>query len=267
MIKASKNRFSMIYLNSQNMYYGHLILVNHHYPIRWHSDDGILLNNMRLIDGTHNNIMLENTAAIMFSRLLKASNAEHDIVPVSGFRSKAEQKNIYDKSLHDNGLEFTRQFVARPNESEHQTGLAIDIAEKKEEIDFICPSFPNHGVCQTFRELASQYGFVQRYTKDKEQLTGISDEPWHFRYVGYPHSSLMEEHHLCLEEYINFTKNYEFHNEHLLVGNQRIEIYYVKAEDFITQIPIVHGARYQISGNNVDGFIVTVFHKENRNEC
>ncbi|MGG4455849.1 M15 family metallopeptidase [Brevibacillus porteri] len=257
---------STISLNSVNLHHGHLILVNRQYPIRWQTDDSILLNRMRLIDGTHNNIMLENTAAKMLAKLLKACNAQQTIVPVSGFRSKTEQKDIYDQSLLENGQVFTSKFVARPNESEHQTGLAIDVGEKKEEIDFICPSFPDHGVCQLFRQLASQYGFIKRYDKDKEQLTGISDEPWHFRYVGYPHAVLMEKLQLCLEEYIEYVKNYEFHQENLLVDEESIEIYYVKATDTVTHIPVVAGERYEISGNNVDGFIITVFHREARNE-
>ncbi|USG67867.1 M15 family metallopeptidase [Brevibacillus ruminantium] len=262
MKQADKHTFSTLSLNSENMYHGHLILVNRYHPIRWQNDDGILLNRMRLIDGIHHNIMLEHTAAAMLGKLLKACNAEHGIVPVSGYRSKAEQKNIYDQSLYENGLEFTKQYVARPNESEHQTGMAIDVGERKEEIDFICPSFPDHGVCRTFRQRASEYGFIKRYAKEKEQLTGISDEPWHFRYVGYPHAALMEKHQLCLEEYIQFLKNYEFHGEHLLVDDEAIEIYYVKAGETVTQIPLVDGARCEISGNNVDGFIVTLFHQE-----
>ncbi|WGV60741.1 M15 family metallopeptidase [Brevibacillus brevis] len=253
-------------LNSDNLHHGHLILVNRQYPIRWQTDDGILLNRMRLIDGAHNNMMLENTAAKMFAELLKACNAENAIVPVSGFRSKAEQTDIYDQSLLENGQVFTSKFVARPNESEHQTGLAIDVGEKKEVIDFICPSFPDHGVCRMFRQRASQYGFIKRYDKDKEQLTGISDEPWHFRYVGYPHAVLMEKLQLCLEEYIEYVKNYEFHQEHLRVDEENMEIYYVKATDTVTHIPVVAGERYEISGNNVDGFIITVFHQEARNE-
>lgn len=207
---------STISLNSDNLHHGHLVLVNRQYPIRWQTDDGILLNRMRLIDGAHNNMMLENTAAKMFAKLLKACDAEHTIVPVSGFRSKAEQKDIYDQSLLENGQMFTSQFVARPNESEHQTG--------------------------------------------------ISDEPWHFRYVGYPHAVLMEKLQLCLEEYIEYVKNYEFHQEHLLVDDESIEIYYVKATDIVTHIPIVTGESYEISGNNVDGFIITVFRQEARNE-
>lgn len=77
--------------------------------------------------------------------------------------------------------------------SEHQTGLAIDLAENKEQIDFICPHFPYTGICGEFRAAAPRFGFIERYVSGKEQITGIGAEPWHFRYVGYPHSVIMAE--------------------------------------------------------------------------
>lgn len=112
-----------------------------------------------------------------------------------------EQQSIFDSSLLENGEEFTRKFVALPGCSEHQTGLAIDLGLKQEEVDFICPEFPYTGICQKFRERAAAYGFIERYQKEKERITGISQEPWHFRYVGCPHAKIMEKYHLCLEEY------------------------------------------------------------------
>lgn len=74
----------------------------------------------------------------------------------------------------------------------------------KQDIDFIRPDFPYDGICGEFRKVAPNYGFIQRYTEDKEKITGISHEPWHFRYVGYPHSQIITERGLSLEEYIEF---------------------------------------------------------------
>ncbi len=102
------------------------------------------------------------------------------------------------------GDAFTRQYVALPGCSEHQTGLAIDLGEDVPDLDFIRPSFPDSGACGAFRRAAARYGFLQRYCREKEALTGIAEEPWHFRYVGAPHAQLMEEHGLCLEEYVPF---------------------------------------------------------------
>lgn len=147
-------------------------------------------------------ILLEREAACALFRLMEKLDGWHSIVPVSGWRSLKEQQSIYDQSLRDNGLEFTRQFVALPRHSEHQTGLAIDLGLRQPDIDFIRPAFPYEGICQTFRELAPAYGFVERYPSGKEAVTGIAHEPWHFRYVGTPHAEEMTRLGLTLEEYL-----------------------------------------------------------------
>ena len=147
-------------------------------------------------------ILLEREAAHALSRLMEKLGGWGDILPVSGWRSFDEQEKIYLDSLRDNGREFTRQFVALPGHSEHQTGLAIDLGLRGESVDFIRPDFPYDGICQRFRELAPAYGFIERYPAGKEGVTGIAHEPWHFRYVGAPHAESMARQGLCLEEYL-----------------------------------------------------------------
>lgn len=146
-------------------------------------------------------ILLEERAQRQLSLLMEEIGGWEGIVPVSGWRSLQEQQEIFDTSIRESGEEFTRKFVALPGCSEHQTGLAIDLALKKEKVDFICPEFPYTGICQKFRERAAAFGFIERYRREKEVITGISQEPWHFRYVGTPHAEFMERHGLCLEEY------------------------------------------------------------------
>ena len=182
--------------------------------------------------------------------------------------SLEEQTAIYDGSLKDNGEDFTRKYVALPNHSEHQTGLAIDLGLNEKEIDFIRPDFPYVGICNEFRKVAPDYGFIERYAKDKEEITGISHEPWHFRYVGYPHSKIMQENVFSLEEYTQFIKAYLEDKKYLFEQAHRaeIEIYYVPAKDDKTLIKIPENCVYQISGNNIDGFIVTVWRKNNEQE-
>ena len=166
-------------------------------------------------------------------------------------------------SLKDNGEDFTQKYVALPDHSEHQTGLAIDLGLNKKEIDFICPDFPYDGICNEFRKTAPNYGFIERYKKDKEEITGISHEPWHFRYVGYPHSKIMTERGLSLEEYTEFIKAYR--DDCRFVYRQsldaRVEIYYIPANKEITFISMPDNCVYQTSGNNIDGFIITVWRK------
>lgn len=147
-------------------------------------------------------VFLWQGAARALGALLGAVGAGGRIVPVSGWRSDAEQRAIWHSSLAENGPGFTRLYVARPGCSEHQTGLAIDLALDDGDIDFIRPAFPYDGVCGAFRARAAEFGFVLRYPAGKEAVTGIAHEPWHFRFVGAPHAARMAAAGLCLEEYL-----------------------------------------------------------------
>lgn len=206
-------------------------------------------------------IQLEKSSLQHLSALMKESAADGEIIVVSGYRSVEEQQQIYEQSLLDNGADFTARFVARPHESEHQTGLAVDVGQYKEQVDLLCPSFPDEAACLRFKQLAASYGFIQRYKEEKKSLTGIDCEPWHFRYVGYPHAIIMEQRGLCLEEYITMLRLYSpFTPLVFPTETAPIMIYFVAAkEGESTLLPVDLNSYYQLSGNNVDGFIVTVF--------
>ncbi|WP_312108038.1 M15 family metallopeptidase [Brevibacillus reuszeri] len=257
--------YKELQLNQSAIHHGHLILVNREHPIRLKEQSLELLPVSELQTlGQNNRLLLEKTCLRQLMALVNAASAKNDIIAVSGFRSQAEQRELYESSLRENGAAFTASFVARPDESEHQTGLAVDVGENKGEVDFICPSFPDHGVCQTFKERAAEYGFIQRYKKGKESITKIACEPWHFRYVGFPHALIMEQNDFCLEEYIAFLNRFVFAKEHFYFETEStiLEIYYVKAAMGSTTVPIPNHARYELSGNNADGFVVTVFHEK-----
>ena len=174
-----------------------LILVNRAHPLPAPPDPAELAP----VDEDHPDILLCRDARAWLERLLDAVGARGAIVPVSGFRSRAEQQAIWDGSLAEHGPAFTETYVARPGCSEHETGLAIDLAENRPDIDFLCPQFPDEGVCRLFRLAAPEFGFVLRYPAGKEHITGIGHEPWHFRYVGRPHAGEMALCGLTLEEY------------------------------------------------------------------
>lgn len=174
-----------------------LILVNRQHPYTMS-----VRQNLTPVLPAFPRILLEREATHALSRLMEKLGGWVNILPVSGWRSFTDQRKIYLDSLRDNGREFTRQFVALPGHSEHQTGLAIDLGLQGEDMDFIRPSFPYEGICQYFRELAPAYGFIERYPAGKEGVTGIAHEPWHFRYVGAPHAESMARQGLCLEEYL-----------------------------------------------------------------
>lgn len=247
-----------ITLNKEKIHSGNLLLVNAHYPLKATETRDLIPTDTQMPD-----VLLKREAANVLRLIFKEILAGNDIVPVSGYRSEEEQTAIYDGSLKSNGEEFTRKFVALPNHSEHQTGLAIDLALNKECIDFICPDFPYDGICERFRNTASHYGFIERYPSEKEQITGIAHEPWHFRYVGYPHSEIMTENGLTLEEYIDFVKQYSSEESPLRIRKteKNIEILYQKGQAEATTIALPDDAVYQVSGNNTDGFIITLWRK------
>ena len=247
-----------IELEKEEIYCGNLLLVNKNYPLRD--------NNVKVLvpaDVRFPNILMKRDVANVLQLIFEKISAGNSIVPVSGYRSLEEQTAIYDGSLKDNGEDFTRKYVALPNHSEHQTGLAIDLGLNEKEIDFIRPDFPYVGICNEFRKAALDYEFIERYAKDKEEITGISHEPWHFRYVGYPHSKIIQENGFSLEEYTQFIKAYLEDKKYLFEQAHRaeIEIYYVPAKDDKTLIKIPENCVYQISGNNTDGFVVTIWRK------
>mgnify|MGYP001775339128 FL=1 len=197
---------------------GLLILVNAEHPIQ-HMERPALAP---AVPGS--DILLDTRAAAMLSGLISRIGAAGEIVPVSGWRSEAEQREIWDGSMSESGEEFTRKYVALPGCSEHQTGLAIDLALRADNIDFIRPEFPYDGVCGRFRALAADYGFVERYQGGKEGVTGIAAEPWHFRYVGRPHARIMCEMGLCLEEYVEYLRAYPYPERLLEVRGEVYEI-------------------------------------------
>jgi D-alanyl-D-alanine carboxypeptidase len=113
-----------------------------------------------------------------------------DLYITSGLRTYEKQKSLYEKAED-------QTYVQKPNCSEHQTGLAVDIASK----DGGSLVQPQLKAGRWLAENAWRYGFILRYPEDKEEITGISYEPWHFRYVGKSAAKTCYEKNFCLEEY------------------------------------------------------------------
>ena len=248
-----------VILPKEKIHVGMLQLVNALHPLECENEEELVPANPN-----YPNILINCKVANALQLVLETISSGNEIIPVSGYRSFEEQTKIYDDSLKENGEIFTKKFVALPGRSEHQTGLAIDLALNKEEIDFICPDFPYEGICEVFRQTAYDYGFIERYPKGKENITGISHEPWHFRYVGYPHSRIIQQKGVTFEEYIDLIKS--FNNDHKMNftedRDREFSIYYVPACGDKTEIQIPEDCFYEFSGNNIDGFIVTVWRKK-----
>ena len=205
---------------------GPLVLIDRSHPLQDGAPPELVP-----VDRLYPQVLLERRAARLLAACIRSVACARTIVPVSGWRSRAEQQAIWDDTRAREGDAFTRQYVALPGCSEHQTGLAIDLGENGPEVDFLCPAFPDSGPCGALRRRASDFGFILRYPKGKEAVTGIGYEPWHFRYVGWPHAKLMEERHLVLEEYLEWLHDFPLGGEPLRFrGLGRLfELYFLPA--------------------------------------
>ncbi len=154
-----------------------------------------------------------------------AKKAGYPATIVSGYRSVAYQQEVWDQSIqtYENqgktakeALKLTKEYVAVPRASEHETGLAADIMNTT--------WYNNHGNQllsssdkakgqQWLINHAADYGFVLRFTKAGEKSTGIDYESWHFRYVGKASAQFMTKHNLTLEQYVSLLQAREKANK------------------------------------------------------
>ena len=107
----------------------------------------------------------------------------------------------------------------------------------------------------------AQYGFVQRYPADKKSKTGVEENTWHYRFVGAPHAALMKQNNLCLEEYLEWIRDYtpSGNPAAITVNGTYYEVYYVPAvQGNPTEVPVPKSDSYTVSGDNIGGFVVTV---------
>ncbi len=124
-----------------------------------------------------------------------ASKEGHELPLLSGYRSYATQKNTFNYWCDLYGVEYAQNVSARPGHSEHQTGLAFDVASLKS-------SFGNTEAGKWLASHCAEYGFILRYPKNKTHITGYYYEPWHIRYVGKEHSIPIMNQGITLEEYL-----------------------------------------------------------------
>ena len=133
--------------------------------------------------------------------MVEAARAEGlSVLLSSGYRSYATQTWLFNRKADEYGETIAATIVARPGTSEHQTGLCCDITDRYYEMKDA--SLENTELYQWMYEHCSEYGFIVRFPKGKEDVTGIIYEPWHFRYVGPEAAAYIMEHDLTLEEFL-----------------------------------------------------------------
>lgn len=151
---------------------------------------------------------MRHDAAMALEAFLKAAylNGHSDVTVTSAYRSYAYQSSLFNTRLEQNKITYgaalaeakTAEFTAYPGASEHQSGLCCDMHN----LPSAMQSFANQEAYAWLYEHCADFGFILRYPKSKEDITGIKFEPWHYRFVGRYHAQKIMESGLCLEEYV-----------------------------------------------------------------
>jgi len=145
--------------------------------------------------------MREEAATVLEQLFSGAKNDGISLLGVSAYRSSETQTDLFDYYVQKDGEKAAETFSAIPGHSEHETGLAIDVTGG----DGRCAAedcFADTEEAKWLADHAAKYGFIIRYPKGKEQITGYKYEPWHIRYVGKKAAMEMAERGITLEEYL-----------------------------------------------------------------
>ncbi|BBI35060.1 D-alanyl-D-alanine carboxypeptidase family protein [Cohnella abietis] len=146
---------------------------------------------------------MRREAALALESLFKAAKKDKiDLKAVSGYRSYATQKSIFQSNSDKKGEEVANRTSARPGQSEHQTGLAMDVSSASAGYDLV-EKFGETTEGKWLAKHAAEHGFIIRFLKGKESITGYSYEPWHIRYIGKEVAKDITNKKVTLEQYFD----------------------------------------------------------------
>lgn len=146
---------------------------------------------------------VRKVAAEALEELFAAAKADNlELLGASGYRSYQRQEAIFTSNVAKKGEEEARKVSAVPGQSEHQTGLTMDVTSRYVGYDVI-EEFAETKEGIWLKDNAHKYGFIIRYPKGKEDITGYSYEPWHIRYVGKEVATKIYENGYTFEEYLS----------------------------------------------------------------
>lgn len=145
---------------------------------------------------------LREEAADQFHRMVEAARDEGlTLVMTTAYRSYGFQQVLWDNYVAKEGEAAAARYSARPGQSEHQTGLAVDVTSPSVDYE-LTEAFGSTPEGSWLAANASRFGFILRYPAGKEDVTGYQYEPWHLRYVGQPVAAAIAAAGSTLEEYL-----------------------------------------------------------------
>ena len=255
-----------IVLQAEDIHIGGLILVNRHHFYEHIGEDKMIdvftykssAYKFRDTDMYLRPEAAERLNAMLVDFYKETNNGTVNII--STYRDLATQQRIYDSKLDYYGsAEKAEKWVALPGASEHHTGLAVDLGIYTDDGESY--DYNGEGEFAWINRNCWKYGFIVRYSSEKTDITGIAYEPWHFRYLGLPHAEIISGTDFCYEEYMGYLKAYPYEGDHLFFESEscgKYEIFYLRSQGDTTEFELPKGSDYSVSGNNIDGFIVTV---------
>lgn len=154
----------------------------------------------QFIDPNHKPMISKKVYPYFLKMQEDALKEGYNIILDSGYRSYEYQLNLWNNYIEKYGLEKTKKLVAPPGASEHQSGLAFDVAFMRNN-QFVEHVTDDLNETKWMMKNAHKYGFILRYPKGKENITGYGYEPWHYRFVGIKLATKLYNENITLEEY------------------------------------------------------------------
>ncbi len=169
-------------------------LVNkyHKLPSKYEADDLVTLSKKYSSRGHK----IKKIASEPLMKMIDAAREDGiNLLVISGYRTESTQSGLYNYSVKKNGVEHALLYSAKPGYSEHQLGLAVDLNETEERFD-------QTKEYKWLKANSYKYGFIERYPKGKEFITGYGYEPWHYRYLGVDLATKVFTENVTYEEYL-----------------------------------------------------------------
>ena len=173
-----------------------LMLVNKYHNLKqdYKPNDVITISSRYAYSGNETSEAILENYKKMFQ---EAESNGIKLIISSGYRSYEEQEETYNYYKKTKGTEYAEKYASHAGFSEHQTGYAFDILTPGANID----NFEQTEAFTWLQENAYKFGFIMRYPKDKENITGYEYEPWHYRYVGTEAAKKIKQENITFEEY------------------------------------------------------------------
>lgn len=253
------NNFEKISVNADDTKCGNLILVNNDCAFTFNTSPKSVKNEELVpfygrqsddyVVSYPSRETLTPTAIDAFNELtaeFAKQTGIRNLLVLDSYRTYEDQERVYENK--------GGSIATLPGHSEHHTGLAFDL-----EI-YNVGDFDGTGEYAYISQNCHKYGYILRYPEDKTTITGISYEPWHFRYVGKEHAYYMHQNNLCLEEYISLLANYPIDSARLTIDTDDGETYIVYSQSVSGnegEIYVPKNYEYALSGDNCGHIIVS----------